>query len=119
MSGVRPITDTLRQLRQGVFVDEASESFAELVKQVTEHGKAGKLTLEITIKPVGKKNSALNVTGKCTVKAPQDMPDETLMFPTPEGNLLTEDPRQQKLDLKVAAVPSAAAGELKTANAGA
>ena len=115
MSGVRPITDTLRQMRQGVFVDEASEAFAELVKQVTEHGKAGKLTIEINIKPVGKKNAAVSVTGKCVVKAPQDAPDETLMFPTPEGNLLTEDPRQQKLDLKIAEAPSAAAIPLKTA----
>lgn len=111
---IRPITDTLRQMKQGAFIDEASEALAELVKQVTEHSKGGKLTLEISIKPVGKKSAAVSLTGKVTVKAPQDQPDETLMFPTVEGNLLTEDPRQQKLDLKVAAVPSAA--DLKTAN---
>jgi len=110
----KPITDTLRQLRNGVFADEAGEALAELVKQVTEHGKGGKMTIELTIKPAGKKHAAVIVTGKHVVKAPQDVPDETLLFPTPEGNLLSEDPRQQKLDLKAVATPSAAA-ELKTA----
>lgn len=113
MAGVRPITDVLRQIRQGLFVDDASEEMAALVNQVTEQRKAGKLTIEITVKPAGAKSAALIVTGKCTAKSPQSAPDETLMFATPEGNLLTEDPRQQKLDLKVAAVPSAS--DLKTA----
>jgi hypothetical protein len=110
----KPLSDTLRQLRQGVFSEEAGDQLAQLVQQVTEHNKSGKMTIELTVKPAGKKNAAVIVTGKCTVKAPQDSPDETLMFPTPEGNLLTEDPRQQKLDLKVAPTPSAAT-ELRTA----
>jgi hypothetical protein len=43
------------------------------------------------------------------------MPAESLLWPTPEGNLMAEDPRQAKLELKpVAAEP---ARELKTVSA--
>ena len=41
---IRPITDTLRQLQGGQFIDECSEQLAALVKGVDETGKAGLLT---------------------------------------------------------------------------
>jgi hypothetical protein len=105
---VRPITDTLRALRNGHFIDEASEELARVVNSVAETGKSGKLVIEITVKKAGQgRNSALSVQGSATAKLPKQPVDDTLMFPTPDGNLLTEDPRQQKLDLKVAAVPTA------------
>lgn len=96
----RPITDTLRYLQGGTFLDEASEAMAELVSAVDATGKGGKLTIEISVKKMSK--GACGVIGKVKISAPSDAPDATLMFPTPEGNLLTEDPRQQKLQLKVA-----------------
>jgi len=105
---IRPITDTLRALRNGHFLDEASEDLARVVNAVSETGKSGKVTIEISVKRAGQgRNSALSVQATSTVKLPKQPVDDTLMFPTPDGNLLTEDPRQQKLDLKVAAVPSA------------
>jgi len=105
---VRPITDTLRALRNGHFIDEASEELARVVSSVAETGKTGKLVIEITVKKAGQgRNSALSVHGVATAKLSKPPVDDTLMFPTPDGNLLTEDPRQQKLDLKVAAVPTA------------
>lgn len=114
---VRPITDTLRRMRGGQFLDEASEAMAQLVRTVDELGKAGSITLQIGVKRVGKKNGAMQITGKVITKLPTDTPDETLMFPTVEGNLLTEDPRQQQLELKVAEAPNAATTPLKQANA--
>lgn len=105
---VRPITDTLRALRNGHFLDEASDDLARLVNAVSDTGKTGKLTIEATVKRAGQgRNSALSVQATSLVKMPKQPVDDTLMFPTPDGNLLTEDPRQQKLDLKVAAVPTA------------
>ncbi|MDD2663987.1 MAG: hypothetical protein PHD19_09520 [Dechloromonas sp.] len=45
---------------------------------------------------------------------PKGMPAESLLWPTPEGNLMAEDPRQTTLELKqVAAEP---ARELKAIN---
>ena len=41
---VRPITDTLRHIGGGVFIDTASDKLAELVAAVDSTGKAGALT---------------------------------------------------------------------------
>ncbi|MDR1661242.1 MAG: hypothetical protein LBR95_02270 [Azoarcus sp.] len=46
----RPITDTLRHIGGGVFLDTASDAMADLVNAVSSSGKAGKITLEVAIK---------------------------------------------------------------------
>lgn len=94
----RSIVDSLRHLQGGTFLDEASTLLAELVSAVDSTGKPGKIMLEIGVKKMSK--GAVGVIGKISLRKPQEAPDATLMFPTPEGNLLTEDPRQQKLELK-------------------
>jgi hypothetical protein len=104
--GYRPITDTLRHLRGGQLIDECSEALAGVVQAVDATGKSGKLTIELTIKKISR-SGALDIVDKVTARAPEDQPLSTLMFPTPEGNLLTEDPRQQKLELRPVAVPTA------------
>lgn len=109
---VRPITDVLRHLRGGCLIDDASEDMAELVKAVDSTSKTGKLTIEITVRKATA--GAMAITGKVVCKKPTEPVPEALMFSTPEGNLLTEDPRQNKLDLKPV---SAAAPALKQASA--
>ena len=110
---VRPITDTLRYLQGGSFIDMASEQLAELVSAVDATGKGGKITLEISVRKMSK--GACGVRGKIKLSKPMEAPDDTLMFPTPEGNLLTQDPRQQSLELKE--VPAASAQPLKQVGA--
>lgn len=97
----RPITDTLRHIGGGVFIDIASDKMSELVSAVDEQGKPGKLTMEITIKKATR-GGAMLVTGKVTMKKPAEPPMEAMLFATPEGNLIADDPKQAKLDLKVA-----------------
>lgn len=96
---VRPITDTLRHLRGGVFQDEASEALAALVKIVAETGKPGSLTLKLDVKRISK-SGAMTIKDTITVKAPKEEAIETMLFSTVEGNLVTEDPHQMKLALK-------------------
>lgn len=98
----KPIQDTLRHLMGGTFLDEAGEKLAELVAAVDSTGKAGKITLTIAVKKSTK--AAMAVTADIKISKPMEAPDATLMFATPEGNLLTEDPRQQKLALKQVSV---------------
>lgn len=100
---VRPITDTLRILQGGLFLDKCSELLSEVVKSVDETGKAGKLTITLDLKKSG---GALAINAKVTNKAPEAKPDEDLMWPTVEGNLSLENPSQRKLDLRVAERPS-------------
>lgn len=102
MSGVRPITDTLRQLQGGVFLDECSDQLAQLVKGVDETGKPGKLTITLALK---KSSGAIEIAAAVTNKTPEPKPDTDLLWPTVEGNLVTENPAQRKLDLQVAAAP--------------
>ena len=107
----KPIQDTLRHLMGGTFLDEAGEKLAELVAAVDSTGKAGKITLTIAVKKSTK--AAMAVTADIKISKPMEAPDATLMFATPEGNLLTEDPRQQKLALKQ--VPAATAAPIQKA----
>lgn len=55
----RPITDTLRHIGGGVFVDTASDKLAELVSAVDSTGKAGRLDLTITVKKASRGGAML------------------------------------------------------------
>ena len=108
---VRPITDTLRLLQGGTFLDTASEKLAEAVKSVDETGKAGKLTITIDIKKTG---AAVSLLAKVTNKAPEASPDPDMFWPTVEGNLSTDNPNQRKLQFGEV---NKATGEIKDADA--
>ena len=105
---VRPITDTLRLLQGGAFLDACSEKLAEAVKSVEETGKAGKLTITLDLK---KSAGAIAILAKVTNKVPEAKADEDLMWATVEGNLTLQNPNQRSLDLKpVAEAPRAIVG---------
>ncbi len=115
----KPITDTLRLLQGGVFLDQCSDLFASIVRAVEETGKAGKLTITLDVKKV---NAAVSVLAKVTDKTPEPAPDADLFYATVEGNLSLDNPNQRKLDLRVADSPpkqvrtvDPETGEIKTA----
>lgn len=95
----RPITDTLRLLHGGLFIDECSEAMAGIVRGVEETGKAGKLTITLDVKKVG---AAISVLAKVSDKTPEEAPDADLFYATVEGNLSLNNPAQRSLDLQVA-----------------
>ncbi len=109
----RSIIDTIRHLHGGTFLDLASDSLAELVSAVDSTGKPGEITIKINVKKMSK--GAMGVIGKLSLRKPQEAPDATLMFPTPDGDLLTQDPRQQNLELRT--VPAQAETQLKKVGA--
>ena len=107
----KPINENIRDVRvendEGDLIpilDHAGVKFSELVNAVMANNKAGSLTLKIHIKP--STAGALAVRSEVSTVKPKGMPPESLLWATPEGNLIAEDPRQTKLDLKpVAAEP--------------
>lgn len=103
---MRLLTDVLRDLRGGACVDEATDRLAELVQRVTDTGKPGSITITLTAKVASRASGALIITDKVALKLPAGAPSESILFATPEGSLLTEDPRQQKLDLKAVPEPT-------------
>ncbi|KQY83723.1 hypothetical protein [Pelomonas sp. Root1444] len=95
---VRPITDTLRLLDGGAFMDRCSDELAALVKAVEGTGKSGKLSITLALKTVG--NGAVQITPTVAAAVPEPKPDTTLLWATVEGNLVVDNPAQQKLDLR-------------------
>lgn len=100
------IVETLRRIGQGGFLSQLDEELTELVQKVDESGKNGSLTVSIQIKKATK-SGAMQIVGKSTLKNPLEEPMEALLFATPEGNLVADNPHQQKLDLKLITNPKA------------
>jgi hypothetical protein len=112
---IRPITDTLRHIGGGVFIDTASDKLAELVAAVDSSGKQGRIDLAITVKKATR-GGAMHITGKVKLTKPAEDAMEAMLFATPEGNLVTEDPYQRNLELKsVPGATDATPSTLKTA----
>lgn len=93
----KPITAALRMFQGGAFDDECGLRLAEVVKQVDETGKAGRITITLDVAKAG---GALAVSCKVTDKTPERKPDADLYWATVEGNLSLDNPAQQKLDLR-------------------
>lgn len=94
---MRPITDVLREYRNGRAADVASQRLAELVQAVDETGKAGSLTITFKVKP--EKGGGSQKTIACDVKSkiPEiDLP-EAVFFSDAEGSLHRADPHQREM----------------------
>ncbi len=114
---MKPIHDNLKAVRIEdddtgdllPLLDYAGQRFSDLVKAVVDTNKSGSITLKIIVKP--STAGALAVKPEVRVIMPKGCPTEALLWPTPDGNLVSEDPRQSKLELRP--VPGAPR-ELKT-----
>lgn len=110
---IRPIVDTLREIRQGALLDEASEELAEVVKRVSETGKAGALSLKLTVKPAGRGSvRTVVIVDEVTTKLPEPDKEVTVFFPTSEGNLSKQDPAQMNLGLRAVETLDTETGEI-------
>lgn len=93
----KPITDTLRLLQDGLFVDKCTDLLTGIVKSVDLTGKAGKLTITLDVKKV---SGAISLLAKVTDKTPEPPADADLFYATVEGNLSRDNPNQRRLDLR-------------------
>ena len=91
----RLFADYLRELHRGQIHEELSGRFRELIQAVSETGRAGSLTLKLTVKPTGGIDSETVALG-VSIKAVPPEPERhaALYFVTPEFNLSRRDPRQ-------------------------
>lgn len=92
---MKPFTDTLNALRFGTLSEELTKELVALTQACIETHKAGEITLTLKLKPG--KGGHLEVIDDIKVKKPRFERGSTIMFPTPEGNLMREDPRQGEL----------------------
>jgi hypothetical protein len=112
----RGFIDTLKEMRDGNVLTDLSTDLAELVSAVRATGKAGKLQLTITVKPVKKGgNHTLLVEDEIKVKQPEADREGTILYATDTNELSRRDPRQPELTglrevQKVTAMPERIAG---------
>lgn len=93
---MKPFTDTLHQLRFGTLADDLTKALHELTAKCADTGRAGSLTLQISLKPG--KGGQIEVFDDIKLKLPKEERGSSIMFATPEGNLTREDPRQMQID---------------------
>ena len=93
----RPITDLLRELRNGQLLEDLASQMATLVSAVESTGKAGSLTLKLDVKPFEKHGGAMVVRDTIKLAAPKIESSGTVLFATPEGALQRSNPRQDDL----------------------
>ncbi len=91
---IRPFNEWLIDQRTGALNLELSVGLNSLAKAVETTGKAGSLTLKLTLKPAGKDTAgALVVSDVVTLKAPESHP-EVFFFVDDDDNLVRSNPRQ-------------------------
>ncbi len=95
----RPFMDFLREHRNGLTHDQLSDALNELVAAVTAENKSGTLTLKIGIKPSGN-SGALEVSAEVKTTPPKSAPGVAIFWPSPENNLVRQDPRQMAMTLQ-------------------
>ena len=87
----------LGQLGRRALVGELDENLAELVRQVRSAGKAGTLTLKLTVKPRNGDVTEVDITEAVTLSAPQPARKPSIFFTSEEGTLSRTDPNQADL----------------------
>ncbi len=95
MPKIRPdlFLHTINQLRFGLTQEELSEHVNECLSAARETGKQAELTLKLKFKPEAQ-GTQIFIIEDIKAKIPTFPKEATIMFPTDEGNLQREDPRQ-------------------------
>lgn len=94
---MRPITDVLRDIRRGRAVDQATRMLAEVVRAVDETGKAGSVTITLTVKPEKGGGSQKTLLAAVKAKKPEADIPEAMFFSDGSGDLHRTDPQQSEL----------------------
>lgn len=91
--------DFIREHRAGATHEELTEALKLLTAAVAEERKGGSLTLKISIKPLAK-GDGLEVSADVKCAPPTPVPGVSIFYPTPEGDLVRQDPRQTSMELR-------------------
>ncbi len=102
----------LKEFKAGHLDAQLSEKMHGLVDAVSKFQKEGKLTLEISLKP--KLDGEMLTRIKFKIKAPERDTIESIMFVTPENNLVDSNPKQPELFQSVKTMTAPAASLVKS-----
>jgi hypothetical protein len=120
----RLFVNTVAEIREGASMADLDAALTELVAQIRESGRGGKLIYTLEIRPASKGDvKVLAIQDRVTVKAPNAERGTTFMYPSDDNSLSRRDPRQPELpalrNIKHAPADAAAvvsvSAQLKTA----
>lgn len=93
--------NTLRELRQGLTLDELDSAMPELVAAVKGTNKPGQITLTIKMRPPKKGGGKyLHVEAEVVSKLPKPDKGDTVFYTLSDNSLSRQDPDQKQLDLR-------------------
>lgn len=91
----RGFNEILAEIDSGILLQMLSAAMAQVTNGVQNSGKAGKLTLTLTIKP--NKGNAVFVSSDIKKHIPEIGVETASFFADDEGNLSRRNPQQQEL----------------------
>lgn len=83
-------SQTMAQMRNGRFDEDATEKLAEVVRACRETGKKGKLTVTLVVEANG--DNGMKIDCRVVPILPQVSSGEALMFDDEDGGLHRQDP---------------------------
>lgn len=92
-----PFAQTLQEIDKGRLHAELTDALIEVVSQVMQAGKAGKLTLTLSIKPAHKRANMVVIEPSVGKKLPEPDRTPSLFYATDDGGLSRRDPNQPEL----------------------
>lgn len=93
---IRPITDTLREIRNGALLEECDQALHQLIDDCLLAHKTGTLTISIKLTPPKQGSDYMHVLGDVKASKPVT-PAETMFFMDNSGNLVRRNPKQPEL----------------------
>ena len=95
---VRPFAAVLGEHRKGMTMLELSKALATVSAAVIEHGKAGSVTLKLTVKPLaGTADGTVVLSDEIVAKIPAGERGSSIFFSDDGGNLTRTNPYQPEL----------------------
>jgi hypothetical protein len=118
-----PVSNTfdslMRNQRNGEFQNEVSRAVMEAVEAVKAHRKPATVKITLRLEPANVDVSAMSITDEVDVKLPKPEKENSLFFTTDENLLVTDNPKQRKLEFDVVqTAPREEAAAAKTQAAG-
>jgi len=94
---MRPITDVLREYRNGRAVDLASQEFCLVNEAVSETGLKGEITIKIKVTPAKDGSSERSLQVSISSKIPRPELPAAVFFADQSGDLHRTDPAQREM----------------------
>lgn len=94
----KPFSLFLREQRRGLLHAELSDALADVVAGVMKHGKTGKLTITLTVKPEG--DEAVTIADTYAARVPTPPAKASIFFADEDGHLSRQRLNQMEIPLR-------------------